>query len=100
MPAALLVRPHDHRHRVPAKDALDAAFDITIAGIVGLLVDGDRVDIGRGGGAGIAHAAIEGPMLEPAQQVGRPLRSLPGDDAFQGVEPIGGLLRIVVGHQR
>ena len=48
---ALLVRPHDHRHRVPADDALDAPLDLAIAGIGRLLVDGDRVDVGRGGHA-------------------------------------------------
>src|SRR5262249_62202407 len=34
----LLVRLHDHRHRVPANDALDAAFQVTVAGIRGLLL--------------------------------------------------------------
>ena len=57
---ALLVRADDHRHRVPADDALDAALDVAVAGIVGLFVGGDRVDVGRGGRAGKTHAAAEG----------------------------------------
>ena len=36
--AVFLVGPDDHRHRVPADDALDAAFDFAIAGVDRLLV--------------------------------------------------------------
>ena len=76
-------------------------LDLAVARIFGLLVDGDRVDVGRGGRAGISHAALEGPLLQPREQIGRPGRPLSGDDAIQRVEPLGRLLRIVVvGHQR
>ena len=93
---ALLVRPHDHRHRVPADDALDAALDLAVAGIVGLLVDGNRVDVGRGGRAGVTHAALEGSLLEPIEQKLRPPRPAAGDHVIQRVEPFGGFLRVVV----
>ena len=45
-----LVGAHDHRHRVPADDALDAAFDLVVAGKRRLAVGGDGVDVGRGRG--------------------------------------------------
>ena len=70
---ALPVRPHDHRHRIPADDALDAPLDLAVAGVLGLLIDGNRVDVGRGGHAGVAHAPSERPVLQPRQQIGHPL---------------------------
>ena len=41
------VGAHDHRHRVPAHEALDAALDLAAAGIRHLLVGVDGVDVGR-----------------------------------------------------
>ena len=37
----------DHRHRVPADEALDPPLDLAVAGIRRLLCDGDGVDVGR-----------------------------------------------------
>ena len=45
-----LVRAHDHRHRIPADQALDAALDIGVAGHRRLLVGRNRVDVRRVGG--------------------------------------------------
>ncbi len=39
----------DHRHRVPADEALDAALQLALAGVARLLVVRDRVDVRRGG---------------------------------------------------
>ena len=43
----VLVRFDNHRHRVPANDRLDPPFDIKIAGIGWLLLDGNGVDVRR-----------------------------------------------------
>ncbi len=43
----LLVGPHDHRHGIPADDALDAPFQLTVTRIRRLLLHGNRVDVGR-----------------------------------------------------
>ena len=40
------VRVDHHRHRVPADVGLDAPLDRAIAGIFGLLADGNRVEVG------------------------------------------------------
>ena len=50
--------------------------------------------------AGAAHAAIERARVQACQQELRPLRAFPGDEIFHRVEPLGGLLRIVVLHHR
>ena len=50
MPFLGLVGAHDHRQRVPADEALDAALDVVAARHQRLLVGGDRVDVGRVGG--------------------------------------------------
>ena len=42
------IRLHHHRHRVPADDALDAAFDVAVAGKCRLLLRRNRVDVRRG----------------------------------------------------
>jgi hypothetical protein len=44
----VLVGAQDHRHRVPAGQALDLALQLSISRKRGLLVHGDRVDIRRG----------------------------------------------------
>ena len=41
------VRLHDHRHRVPAHEALEADFSLPIAGILGLLRNGNGVAVRR-----------------------------------------------------
>ena len=54
----VLVRLQHHRHRVPADDALDAAFDLAVAGEGGLIVGRDRIHVRRGDADG--HAAEAG----------------------------------------
>ncbi len=39
----------DHGHGVPANEALDAGFNLPVAGIGRLLFEGNRVEIGRDG---------------------------------------------------
>ena len=70
---AFLVRPHHHRHRVPADDALDLPLQFAVAGVRGLLIGRDGVDVGRGGAGDEGHAAAKGLLLEPFQEELRPL---------------------------
>ena len=92
---ALLVRPHHHGHGVPADDALDAPLDLAVAGIGGLLVGGNRVDVGRGGGAGTATPRWNARCLSRSAET-RPALPPAGDDVVEGVEPFGGFLRVVI----
>ena len=39
------IAAHDHGHRVPADDALDAAFDLAVAGKCRLFFFGNGIDI-------------------------------------------------------
>ena len=95
-----VIRAHDHRHRVPTDGVLQAAFELAVAGVLGLLFDRDRVDVGRVGRGGITHAAMEGPLLEPIEQKLRPSLATATDDVIHRVEPFGGFLRVVVGMSR
>ena len=64
---ALLVRADDHHHRVPADDALDAAFQLAVAGVVGAnILLGEPLPVeellpfaleGEKAACGVAHAA-------------------------------------------
>ena len=108
MPSSTLVGAHDHGHRVPADDALDAALDFAAAGIRHLLVGVDGVDVGRVGGERQPHARLLGVDAEFAKQAadaGRPsmlqhvvqrIEPLPG---FEGFE-LGGIGRSGISHGR
>ena len=91
--AAELVRADDHRHGVPADDALDAAFDLAVAGVFGLEFDRNGVDIRRGRAGGEGHADAEGPFAEffqqelcpfPPLRPGRRSRATPAIPPFPG----------------
>ena len=63
-----LVGAHDHRHGVPADEALDAALDVGAAGHQHLLVGGDGVDVGRVGGERELDAVLAGVNRQFAEQ--------------------------------
>ena len=50
---------YHHRHRVPAHDAFDAAFQFAVAGILRFLRRGNGVDVRRRGAAGRARRGAE-----------------------------------------
>jgi hypothetical protein len=52
----LAVGAHDHGHRIPSHEALDASFQLALAGVARLLVARDRVDVGRRGRERQLHA--------------------------------------------
>ena len=94
--AAELVRADDHRHGVPADDALDAAFDLAVARILGLEFDRNGVDIGRGRAGGEGHADAEGPFAEFFQQELGPLPPLGLADEVERLQPFRRFLGIVI----
>ncbi len=87
-PVELAVGAHHHGHRVPADEALDAALDVPVAGIGGLLFDRDRVDVGRVGGEREAHPAPLGIALQEPQQVVDPIGTLRVQDVLKRVDPL------------
>ena len=78
----------DHRHRVPADDALDPALDLAIAGIGRLLVGGNRVDVGRGGGERQLDARPMGRLVEHGEQILDPLRPFGLQHVVERFEPL------------
>ena len=94
--AAELVGADDHRHGVPADDALDAAFDLAVAGVCGLEFDRNGVDIRRGGAGGEGHADAEGPFAEFFQQELCPFPPLGLADEVERLQPFRRFLGIVI----
>ena len=93
----LAIGAHDHRQRVPADQALDAALDLAVARIRHLLVGGDRVDVGRGRRERHADAGLRGrgraarraaastrPLSPCSQDVVERLEPLAGFDGLEG----------------
>ena len=97
---ALLVRADHHRHRVPADDVLDAPLDVAVAGIGRLVAERNRVDVGRRHARRILHAAQEGVLLQPHEQIRRPPRAALGDHIIHRLDPFGRLVGVRVLPQR
>ena len=72
----IAVGPHHHRHRVPADDALQPAFDLPVAGKPRLIIDRDGVDVRRIGRERNHHAAKIGPLGQHAEQLLHPIGSM------------------------
>ena len=98
MPRLVLVRPHDHRHGVPADDALDPPFHLAIAGVTGLLGIGNAVDVGSVGRERQLDAVAVGRFTQLLQQERDPLRALGFRSTHaQRIEPFGRFHRIGIG---
>ena len=85
--AVELVGLDDHGHGVPADQALDAAFEIAVAGEGGLVVRRDGVDVRRVGGEGQFDAVAIGFVLQPGNQVPGTFGTGSLQDSFEGIEP-------------
>ncbi|MNC94054.1 hypothetical protein D3C83_108190 [compost metagenome] len=64
----VFVGPMDHRHRIPADQAFDAAFDFQIARIMRLLVERNGVDVRRVRGERLLDALASGMIAKLAEQ--------------------------------
>ena len=95
-PLQLAIRPHHHRHRVPADDALDPAFDLSVAGKLRLVVDRDRVDVRCGDQTGHGDAILGRPFEDSCHQVAGTNRTVSRYDRVERVEPFAGLGEICV----
>ena len=83
------VGAHDHRHRVPADEALDAALDLVAAGERRLLLGTDRVDVGRDGGERQADARPCGAWCRSVASSRCTRSAIPLlDDVVERLEPL------------
>ena len=91
----VFVGAHHHRRRIPANQALDPAFECTVAGIRHLLMHGNGVQVGRCDAAG--RATPKSAARSAAfQQIVRPGRARFVDYLIQRFQPFRGFLRIQV----
>ena len=70
-----VVRPVDHRHRVPADEGADAALEDLVAREPRLLLGRDRVDVVGGDHRGHADALLARALHEPGEEVAGPRRA-------------------------
>lgn len=84
----VFVGPMHHRHRVPAYQTFDAAFDFQIAGVMRLFADGNRVDVRRVGGKGRGHSAMIRPFLKHYQKFLQLLGTVAVQHIIQRFKPL------------
>ena len=92
----VLARAQHHRDGVPARVRADAMFEVLIAGNVGLVGDGNRVDVGSIRGERQMLAVHAGKLDLLLDQVMRAIRTYRRYHAVERFEPLGGFLGIVV----
>ena len=83
----------DHRHRVPADQALDAALDLAAAGIGHFFADVDGVDVGGVGGERQLDAVLLGVHAELTKQSSDAGRASMLEDVVERLEPLAGFER-------
>jgi hypothetical protein len=91
-----VVRPVDHRHRVPADVGADALLDVLVRREPGLLVGRDRVDVVGRDHRGDVDPLVTRTLHEPRQQVAGTGATVRAHDGVERVEPLLGLGRIDV----
>ena len=82
------VRAHHHGQRVPANQALDAAFELLIAREIGLHPVGNGVDEGRVGGERNLYADNFRVRAQPLQDVGSHVRAARLQHGVQRFKPL------------
>ena len=92
----VLVRLDDHHRRVPADEGPDAALDVLVAGEPRLLVDRDRVDVGRADRGREADLGLLGALEQLGEEVAGAHLAVDVDHGVEGVEPLPRLARIGV----
>ena len=96
MPSSTLVGAHDHRHRVPADEALDAALDLAAAGIAAsarpagmvlmygvLAVNGSLTPLRRAWMRELAKQALDAAAVRPAGAHNRAIEPLARFEGFE-----------------
>ena len=92
----VVVGAHHHGHRVPADVAADALLHELVAGILGLPIRRDGVDVGRLYQGGEAHPLHLGLLEELGENVVGALHPVELHQRIQGVQPLLGLRRVDV----
>ncbi len=81
---------YHHCHGVPADDAFDPPLEFAITGKLGLLVDVDRVDVGRARGDRQLHAMFLGIDLERMQQAAHAFGATVAKHVVERLHPVLG----------
>ncbi len=89
--ARAAVGAHHHGERVPAHQRRQPRLDLEVALVRGLLVQADRVHVGRRENLRQRHAAHSRVLQQPPQQEGRAVLALGGDERVQRLDPLPGL---------
>jgi hypothetical protein len=93
----VLVGAHDHDHGIPADVGVDLDFHVRIARILGLLIGRNGVDVFGVGGVRNVDTVLARLTNQFFDQEMGPVSPFLGDDAFQGIDPFAGFLRVGIG---
>ena len=88
------IRPDNHRHRVPADDALDSPLQLTVSREGGLTVGRNRVDVRRGDDEGNLHPQPVRLLFNRMKQIARTVSPPAFEHIAERVKPLLGLGRI------
>ena len=90
----VLVGAHDHGHGVPADVGVDPDLHVRVARVLGLLVDGDGVDVFGVGRVGDVDAVLAGLADQFLDQVVGAVGAFLADDTLQRLHPFSGFGRV------
>ena len=96
-PREPVVRPQDHRDRVPADDPADALLEGLIAREVGLLLRADRVDVARLGQRRQPDLQLAGALEQLVDEESRARLAFLLHHLVQRRHPVVGLGRVDIG---
>ena len=105
-PVRVAIAAHDHRHRIPADEALDAALDLLAAGKRRFFFGADAVDVGGDGGKRQRNTGHAGVVTKGGEQALNAAAVPLLDDVIERLAPLalfdgfqlGGVLRGVIPH--
>ena len=94
------IRADDHRHGVPANEALDAAFELALAGVARLLIERNRVDVRRRGRERKLDTVANRGLFERGEKLLHALGAFALQHIVERLQPFGGFGRINVVRNR
>src|SRR5699024_2278211 len=87
-------RTVDHHRRIPADDVAQLLLELGVAGVLRLLILGDRVHVVRGERLGEVDVLLERALDDALDDLGGTLRASVLDETVERVQPFPGLFRI------
>jgi hypothetical protein len=90
------LRPVHHDGGVPSDPGPVAAFDVLVAGEPGLQLGRNGVDVVGRRQRRQGHSLFAGPLQQPQHQITRPRRPRVLKQLIEGLQPLGGFLRVDV----